>query len=85
MQTFSRQYILYNIVIIDVIKKTKLSNRNHVHSYNADVQKIVDESVDKLDTNAWSQLKNKTSARDSAVLASEKAAQAARATIGNAI
>lgn len=53
-----------------------------VFRYNADVQKIVDESVDKLDTNAWSQLKNKTSARDSAVLASEKAAQAARATIG---
>lgn len=49
------------------------------------MQKIVDESVDKLDTNAWSQLKNKTSARDSAVLASEKAAQVARATIGKLI
>lgn len=50
--------------------------------YNEEVKKIVDESVDKFDTNAWSKLKNKTSARDSAVLASEKAAQVARATIG---
>lgn len=50
------------------------------HSYNSEIRKIVDESVDN--NSAWSTLKNKTSARDSAVLAAESAAQVARATIG---
>lgn len=51
-------------------------------TYTDEIKKIVDESVEKLDTTAWSRLKNKTSARDTAVLASEKAALVARATIG---
>lgn len=50
-------------------------------SYNEDVKKIVDEAVEKLDMNAWTSLKNKTSARDYAVETAETAAQAARETI----
>lgn len=50
-------------------------------SYNEEVKKIVDEAVEKLDMNAWTSLKNKTSARDYAVEAAETAAQSARETI----
>lgn len=52
------------------------------YSYNEEIRKIVDESVDKLDNSAWSRLKNKTSARDCAVQAAEQAAQIARGYIG---
>lgn len=45
------------------------------------MKRIVDEAVEKLDMNAWSSLKNKTSARDLAVEAAENAAQSARETI----
>lgn len=38
--------------------------------------------MDKLDSTAWTSLKNKTGARDTAVSAAETAAQVARATIG---
>lgn len=41
----------------------------------------MDEAVEKLDMNAWTSLKNKTSARDYAVEAAETAAQSARETI----
>lgn len=54
-------------------------------SYNEEVKRIVDESVDKLDSTAWTSLKNKTGARDTAVSAAETAAQVARATIGNTL
>uniref|UniRef100_A0A182PA36 MICOS complex subunit MIC60 n=1 Tax=Anopheles epiroticus TaxID=199890 RepID=A0A182PA36_9DIPT len=50
-------------------------------SYTNDVRKVVDESVDKLDTSSWTTLRNRTSARDTALEAAEAAADQARANI----
>lgn len=47
-------------------------------SYNEDVKKIVDSSVENIDVNSWSALKNRTLARDQAVEAAEQAALDAR-------
>lgn len=49
--------------------------------YTEEVKKIVDESVDKLDGNSWVLLRNKTSARDTALKAAEDAAEEARENI----
>lgn len=51
------------------------------YSYNEEVKTIVDAAVEKLDMNAWTSLKNKTSTRDYAVETAETAAQSARETI----
>lgn len=50
-------------------------------AYTAEVKKVVDESVDKLDTSSWVLLRNRTSARDSALKAAEDAAEDARENI----
>lgn len=51
-------------------------------SYNDDIQKTVEDSIQKLDNSGWNALKNKTSARDTAVATAEAAALAATSTIG---
>lgn len=49
-------------------------------SYNSDVKKIVDGSIEKVEEIPWNQLKNRTHARNSAVQAAEStAAEAAQA------
>lgn len=53
----------------------------HLKEYANDVKKVVDHVIENNDHNAWSTLKNKTSARDSAVEAAERTAQEARAQI----
>lgn len=50
-------------------------------AYTEEVKKVVDESVDKLDTSSWVLLRNRTSARDSALKAAEDAAEDARENI----
>lgn len=50
-------------------------------TYTEEVKKVVDESVDKLDTSSWVLLRNRTSARDSALKAAEDAAEDARENI----
>lgn len=50
-------------------------------AYTTEVKKVVDESVDKLDTSSWVLLRNRTSARDSALKAAEDAAEDARENI----
>lgn len=50
-------------------------------AYTEEVKKVVDESVDKLDTTSWVLLRNRTSARDSALKAAEDAAEDARENI----
>ncbi|XP_065076200.1 MICOS complex subunit Mic60 isoform X2 [Ochlerotatus camptorhynchus] len=49
--------------------------------YTNEVKKVVDESVDKLDTSSWVLLRNRTSARDTALKAAEDAADDARENI----
>lgn len=49
--------------------------------YTNEVKKVVDESVDKLDTSSWVLLRNRTSARDTALKAAEDAAEEARENI----
>lgn len=49
--------------------------------YTDEVKKVVDESVDKLDTSSWVLLRNRTSARDTALKAAEDAADEARENI----
>lgn len=49
--------------------------------YTDEVKKVVDESVDKLDTSSWVLLRNRTSARDTALRAAEDAAEDARENI----
>lgn len=49
--------------------------------YTNEVKKVVDESVDKLDTSSWVLLRNRTSARDTALKAAEDAADEARENI----
>nr|XP_040227518.2 MICOS complex subunit Mic60 isoform X1 [Anopheles coluzzii] len=50
-------------------------------SYTNEVRKVVDESVDKLDSSSWTTLRNRTSARDTALQAAEDAADKARGNI----
>lgn len=49
--------------------------------YTNEVKRVVDESVDKLDTSSWVLLRNRTSARDTALKAAEDAADDARENI----
>lgn len=49
--------------------------------YTNEVRKVVDESVDKLDSSSWVLLRNRTSARDTALKAAEDAADEARENI----
>lgn len=49
--------------------------------YTNEVKKVVDESVDKLDSSSWVLLRNRTSARDTALKAAEDAAEDARENI----
>lgn len=53
----------------------------HLHEYANDVKTVVDRVIDHNDHTVWSSLKNKTSARDTAVDAAERAAQEARAQL----
>lgn len=53
-----------------------------LHRYSEDVKHVVDRIIESPDNSIWATLKNKTSARDTAVESAEKAAQEARATIG---
>lgn len=50
--------------------------------YTEDVKNVLDKIIESPDNSVWASLKNRTSARDSAVETAEKAAQQARATIG---
>lgn len=50
-------------------------------AYTEEVKKVVDESVEKLDTSSWVLLRNRTSARDSVLKAAEDAAEDARENI----
>lgn len=50
-------------------------------NYTEEVKKVVDESVDKLDTSSWVLLSNRTNARDTALKAAEDAAEQARENI----
>lgn len=53
----------------------------HLHEYANDVKTVVDRVIEHNDPTAWSSLKNKTSARDTAVEAAERTAQEARAQL----
>lgn len=53
----------------------------HLKEYANDVKTVVDRVIDHNDHTVWSSLKNKTSARDTAVDAAERAAQEARAQL----
>uniref|UniRef100_A0A2M4BF08 MICOS complex subunit MIC60 n=1 Tax=Anopheles marajoara TaxID=58244 RepID=A0A2M4BF08_9DIPT len=50
-------------------------------SYTDEVKKVVDASIDKLDTSSWTTLRNRTSARDTALKAAEDSADRAKASI----
>ncbi|KFB38195.1 AGAP002364-PA-like protein [Anopheles sinensis] len=50
-------------------------------SYTEEVRKVVDTSVEKLDGSSWTTLRNRTSARDTALQAAEDAAEQAKAKI----
>uniref|UniRef100_U5EIL2 MICOS complex subunit MIC60 n=1 Tax=Corethrella appendiculata TaxID=1370023 RepID=U5EIL2_9DIPT len=50
-------------------------------SYSEDVKKIVDQSIDKVDPSSWILLRNKTSARETAVQMAEEAGDAAKSAI----
>ncbi|XP_052869918.1 MICOS complex subunit Mic60 isoform X1 [Anopheles cruzii] len=50
-------------------------------NYTEEVKKVVDASVDKLDTSSWTTLRNRTSARDSALKAAEDSAEQAKDSI----
>lgn len=50
-------------------------------SYNNEVKRAVDESIDRLDNTVWTSLKNKTNAKNSSVSTAENAAQEARETL----
>ncbi|XP_055632999.1 MICOS complex subunit Mic60 isoform X2 [Toxorhynchites rutilus septentrionalis] len=52
-----------------------------LRNYTEEVKKVVDESVDKLDTSSWVLLRNRTSARDTSLKAAESAADEARNNI----
>ncbi|XP_053671829.1 MICOS complex subunit Mic60 [Anopheles nili] len=50
-------------------------------TYTDEVRKVVDESIDKLDSSSWTTLRNRTSARDTALQAAETAADQAKESI----
>lgn len=50
-------------------------------SYTEEVRKVVDSSIEKLDGTSWTTLRNRTSARDTALQAAEDAAEQAKAKI----
>uniref|UniRef100_A0A182Q2H4 MICOS complex subunit MIC60 n=1 Tax=Anopheles farauti TaxID=69004 RepID=A0A182Q2H4_9DIPT len=50
-------------------------------TYTDEVRKVVDESIDKLDSSSWTTLRNRTSARDTALQAAEASADKAKANI----
>jgi MICOS complex subunit MIC60 len=50
--------------------------------YSQEIKKIVDDSVERIDTTAWISLKNKTGAKESAVNTAEQLAAEAKQTIG---
>lgn len=50
-------------------------------SYNNEVKRAVDESIERLDNTVWTSLKNKTNAKNSSVSTAENAAQEARETL----
>ncbi|XP_053669452.1 MICOS complex subunit Mic60 [Anopheles marshallii] len=50
-------------------------------TYTEEVRKVVDASIDKLDSSSWTTLRNRTSARDTALEAAETAADQAKANI----
>uniref|UniRef100_A0A336M9P5 MICOS complex subunit MIC60 n=1 Tax=Culicoides sonorensis TaxID=179676 RepID=A0A336M9P5_CULSO len=54
-----------------------------LQGYNEDVKRIVEDAHEKIDHSSWVILKNKTSARDSAVKAAESAANEAKQAIEN--
>lgn len=56
---------------------------SHLKEYSENVKKVVDRVIEHSDHTVWSLLKNKTSARDTAVAAAERSAQEARAHIEN--
>lgn len=70
---------------VEVAAKAALTEYNKavfiLNSYNEDVKKIVDSTVENIDVNAWTALKNKTLTRDSAVEVAEKAALVARKSL----
>uniref|UniRef100_A0AAG5CX94 MICOS complex subunit MIC60 n=1 Tax=Anopheles atroparvus TaxID=41427 RepID=A0AAG5CX94_ANOAO len=49
--------------------------------YTEEVRKVVDASIDKLDGSSWTTLRNRTSARDTALQAAEDAAERAKDNI----
>lgn len=53
----------------------------HLQEYANDVKTVVDRVIEHNDHTVWSTLKNKTSARDTAVEAAERSAQEARAQL----
>lgn len=53
----------------------------HLKEYSEDVKKVVDRVIEHNDHSVWSLLKNKTSARDTAIESAERSAQDARAHI----
>uniref|UniRef100_A0A182N4N9 MICOS complex subunit MIC60 n=1 Tax=Anopheles dirus TaxID=7168 RepID=A0A182N4N9_9DIPT len=50
-------------------------------TYTDEVRKVVDDSIDKLDSTSWTTLRNRTSARDTALQAAEASADHAKANI----
>uniref|UniRef100_A0A4Y0BPU5 MICOS complex subunit MIC60 n=1 Tax=Anopheles funestus TaxID=62324 RepID=A0A4Y0BPU5_ANOFN len=50
-------------------------------TYTEEVRKVVDASIDKLDSSSWTTLRNRTSARDTALEAAENAADQAKGNI----
>lgn len=54
---------------------------NHLKQYSEDVKAVVDRVIENSDHSLWATLKNKTSARDTAVETAERSAQEARAHI----
>lgn len=71
--------------LIDVAAATAIKEYGKavqvLQDYTNEVKKVVDESVDKLDTSSWVLLRNRTSARDTALKAAEDAADEARENI----
>lgn len=54
----------------------------HLKQYSEDVKTVIDRIIENADHSVWSTLKNKTSARDTAVETAERTAQQAREHIG---
>ncbi|XP_055376475.1 MICOS complex subunit Mic60 isoform X2 [Condylostylus longicornis] len=71
--------------IVEIEKKVELAaslavkeyNKaiNILKTYNEEVQKVVDDAIEKVDLTSWTALRNKTGARDTAVESAENAAR----------